>query len=85
MEVTDAMVLYVKSWCPWCVEAREYLDRHGFEYELRDVLEDPEAYARMREISRQSLTPTLEIDGRVLPDFDTGQLEAFLSAHGIEP
>jgi glutaredoxin 3 len=85
MEVADAMVLYVKSWCPWCVEAREYLDRRGFDYEVRDVLDDPQAYARMREVSRQSLTPTLEIDGRVLPDFDTGQLEEFLATHGIKP
>ncbi len=79
------MVLYVKSWCSWCVEAREYLDRHGFVYEVRDVLEDPEAYAEMREISRQSLTPTMEVDGRVLADFDTGQLAAFLAENGIVP
>jgi glutaredoxin 3 len=78
------MVVYVKSWCPWCVEALDYLKRHGYAFEVRDVQQDPEAYARMREISRQSLTPTLEVDGRVLADFDTGQLEAFLEQHGLK-
>lgn len=63
----------------------EYLDRHGFAYEVRDVLADEDQYARMREISGQSLTPTLEVDGKVLPDFDTGQLEVFLREHGIRP
>lgn len=63
----------------------EYLDRHGFVYEVRDVLADAEEYARMREISGQSLTPTLEVDGKVLPDFDTGQLEVFLREHDIRP
>ncbi len=78
------MVVYVKSWCPWCVEALAYLNRRGIAHEVRDVLEDPEAFARMREISGQSLTPTLEVDGHVLADFDTGQLETFLEEHGIE-
>lgn len=79
------MILYVKSHCPWCHEAREYLDRHGFAYEVREVLEDPDACARMREISGQSLTPTLEIGDKVLADFDTGQLSAFLEENGIKP
>lgn len=79
------MILYVKRWCPWCIEAMEYLEVRGYRYELRDVLADGEAYARMREISRQSLTPTMEAGGKVLADFDTGQLEAFLEEHGIEP
>jgi len=79
------MILYVKRFCPWCVEAMAYLDRLGYRYELRDVLADPGQYARMREISGQSLTPTLEVDGHVLPDFDTGQLEVFLAEHGIKP
>lgn len=79
------MILYVKSHCPWCHEARDYLDRHGFAYELRDVVEDPEACARMWEISGQSLAPTLEIGGKVLADFDTGQLEEFFGKHGIKP
>ncbi len=79
------MILYVKRFCPWCVEAMEYLDRRGFAYELRDVLDDPEAYQQMREISRQSLTPTMQVDGKVLADFDTGQLSEFLQEHGIVP
>ncbi|MBE2179661.1 MAG: glutaredoxin family protein [Chthoniobacterales bacterium] len=79
------MILYVKSFCSWCHEAREYLDERGFAYELRDVLEDPEAGARMRQISGQSLTPTLEVGDKVLADFDTGQLEEFLARNGIRP
>ncbi len=79
------MILYVKSWCPWCIEAIAYLDERGLSYDVRDVLEDATAYARMREISRQSLTPTLEVGGKVLADFDTGQLARFLEQEGIAP
>jgi hypothetical protein len=63
----------------------EYLDRRGYTYELRDVLADPQAYGRMRDISQQSLTPTMEVDGKVLSDFDAGQLAEFLKENGIKP
>ncbi len=79
------IILYVKRFCPWCVEAMEYLDRRGYTYELRDVLADPQAYGRMRDISQQSLTPTMEVDGKVLSDFDAGQLAEFLKENGIKP
>jgi glutaredoxin 3 len=75
------MKLYVKKWCPWCVEAEQWLRARGICYECLDVERDSVARMRMREISGQSLTPTLEMpDGDVLADFDTGQLERFLKS-----
>lgn len=79
------MTVYIKSFCSWCHEALAWLDQHGYRYEVRDVLADPEAMERMRDISRQSMTPTLEVDGKVLADFDTGQLSEFLEANSINP
>ncbi len=80
------MKIYVKPWCPWCVDALAWLDQRGYSYESIDVLTDRDAFARMKEISGQSLTPTLETpDGQILPDFDTGQLEKFLTTHSIAP
>lgn len=79
------MIIYIKTFCPWCKEALAWLDQHGYRYEVREVLEDPAAMARLREISGQSLTPTMEVDGKVLADFDTGQLSEFLEANDIRP
>jgi len=79
------MTVYIKTFCPWCKEALAWLDARGYRYEVREVLEDPEAMERMRQISGQSLTPTMEVDGKVLADFDTGQLSEFLEANGIKP
>ena len=83
--VYGSMTVYIKSFCPWCKEALAWLEQHGYRCEVREVLQDPEAMARMREISGQSLTPTLEVEGKVLADFDTGQLSEFLEANGIKP
>ncbi len=80
------MKIYVKTWCPWCVDAMAWLDKHSYQYEQIDVLADPAAFAHMTAISGQSLTPTLETtDGKVLPDFDTRQLEKFLEPNSIAP
>jgi len=77
------MILYVKPGCPWCDDAEEWLETRGFAYRRVDVISDRAAYSRMREISGQTLAPTLEMmDGEVLPDFDTGQLEKFLRRRG---
>jgi glutaredoxin len=81
----SSMTVYIKSFCPWCKEALAWLDQHGYRYEVREVLEEPEAMVRMREISGQSLTPTMEVNGKVLADFDTGQLSAFLEENGLKP
>ena len=78
--------LYVKPWCPWCVEAVDWLEAKGYQFKQINVLSDPAAYARMRRISKQSLTPTLETtDGRVLPDFDVAQLENFMLENELLP
>jgi glutaredoxin len=80
------MTVYIKPWCPWCVEAVAWLKRRNYRFTPVDVLTDAAAYKRMREISGQSLTPTLETeDGKVLADFDVGQLEKFLKQHNITP
>jgi glutaredoxin 3 len=80
------MILYIKPWCPWCIDAVRWLEQRGYQFEKSDVLTDPVARARMREISGQALTPTLEIpSGEVLADFDTGQLEKFFETHRIAP
>lgn len=64
--------------------ARDWLDERAYRYEWIDVLTDDEAYDEMRERSGQSLTPTLVIGDRVLPDFGPDELEVFLKRHNIE-
>ena len=80
------MKLYVKVWCPWCVDAIDWMKRQGYQFEQIDVLADADAYDHMLAISGQRRTPTLELDnGDVLPDFDVRQLEKFLAERNILP
>ena len=78
--------LYVKTWCPWCVRAWEWLDAHGYRYELIDVEKTRADYDEMIRLSAQRRTPTLvTADGAVLPDFGPEELEPFLKKHHIAP
>jgi len=77
------IILYVKRGCPWCVEATDWLDRHGFQYEEVNVNADAGAFAEMRRISGQSRAPTMAIGGKVLADFGAEELEDFMRDHGL--
>ena len=78
-------ILYVKTRCPWCVEATAYLRENGYEFEEVDVLHDAAAYKEMQKISGQRYTPTLVIGDLVLADFDVDQLEDFLAENALQP
>ena len=69
--------LFVKPFCGWCHEAKDWLEERGLAYEELDVVADRAAYQEMKEISAQTRAPVIEVDGEVLADFDTDQLEAF--------
>lgn len=78
--------VYIKPGCPWCIEAEDWLQKRGYDFESVNVFADPKNFEQMRKISGQSRAPTLETaQGLVLADFDVGQLESFLKSHGLTP
>ena len=72
--------LYTRKLCGWCIDAKEYLKQHGIPFEEIDIGRDTAAAAEMEQLSGQSYVPTIVIDGHVLANFDTGQLERFLAS-----
>ena len=82
---TPDWTLYVKTRCPWCIEAQSYLRERGYAYREVDVNRDADAYQQMQKLSGQRLTPTLVIEstGQILPDFDVNQLETFLKKNNL--
>lgn len=69
--------LFIKPYCGWCVRAIRWLDGHGVDYELVDVMSDEAAYDEMRRVSGQDLAPVLDADGEILADFGPEQLPRF--------
>jgi glutaredoxin len=69
--------LFIKPWCGWCHKAMNWLDDHGIEYEVLDVVADEAAYREMLKLSGQELSPVIDVDGKILADFGPNDLAAF--------
>lgn len=69
--------LFIKPYCGWCHEAKDWLDERGIQYEELDVTTDRVARSEMIQLSNQTLAPVIDVDGEILADFDTDQLEVF--------
>ena len=69
--------LFVKPFCGWCHEAKDWLEARGISYEELDVTSDRTAWNEMVRLSGQTRAPVIEVDDEVLADFDTDQLERF--------
>jgi monothiol glutaredoxin len=75
--------LFIKPGCPWCHEAIDWFVARGLEFQRLNVLQDEAHFAEMRRLTGQSKAPCVQIDGKVLADFDTKQLEAWWSREGL--
>jgi len=69
--------LFIKPYCPWCQRAMLWLDEHGIKYEKLDVIANNEAFDEMVRLSGQESAPVIDVDGKVLADFGTEELEKF--------
>lgn len=73
------IVMYCTKWCNDCRRARVWLKRRGLEYTEVDINATPGASQRVREWGDGSMvTPTFEIDGEIVLDFDLEKLEQLL-------
>ena len=76
------ITLDTRPMCGWCQEAKAWLDERGWKYTVCNTGADLAARQKAVDLSGQTLVPVIEVDGLVLGDFDTGQLETFLQKHG---
>ncbi len=73
------IVMYCTSWCPDCRRARQWLADHGLEYREVDINATPGATDQLRQWTGGPLvTPTFDIDGRIIVDFDETALRQAL-------
>jgi len=73
------IVMYCSRWCPDCRRARAWLQARGLGYVEVDINAVPGAAAQVREWADGKLiTPTFDIDGTIVLDFDKEKLEEVL-------
>ncbi len=73
------IVMYCTKWCTDCRKARAWLQARGLDYVEVDVNAVPGAAAQVRRWANGNLvTPTFDIDGAIVLDFDEEKLKAAL-------
>ena len=55
------IVIYTKSWCPYCIRAKALLDAKGARYQEIDVEREPARRAEMIQRSGRSTVPQVFI------------------------
>ncbi len=78
------ITVYLKTGCPWAAEVMDFLDAHGLRYTAKDILKHPQYAREVREKSGQSKSPTLDIDGEMVPDAGVEDVAKMLEKKGVE-
>lgn len=77
------VTVYSAPWCAFCHAAREYLEKIGVEYEVKDVDTDSTYAEEVVQKSGQMGIPVLDIDGDIVVGFDRPRIDAALKAHDL--
>ena len=73
------VVMYCTAWCPDCKRARAWLKLHRIPYTEVDITTTPGAAAQLRKWANGNLTtPTFDIDGVIIVDFNEAVLSPLL-------
>ena len=77
------IILYRKSGCPWSAAVMGFLNELNIPFEIRNVTTNP-AYGKELEVATgQCMSPTLDIDGKILPDASVEDVAKVLETRGM--
>jgi glutaredoxin-like YruB-family protein len=62
--------VYSTPTCPYCAMAKDFLNKHGVDFEDIDVASDRDAATYIVEKSGQMGVPIIEIDDEIIVGFD---------------
>ena len=62
------VIVYTKTGCPWTPPVTAFLKENQIPFEERDIFKNPEYRKEVEEKSGQNKSPTLDIDGVIVPD-----------------
>jgi glutaredoxin len=77
------VIMYCTTWCPGCRRARLYFQDNDIPFVEIDITRDREAAARVRGWANgNETTPTFDIKGQIIVDYDEAKLRAVLGIKG---
>ena len=74
---------YLKTSCGWSAGVRAVLNKYNLAFTEKDIIQNPAFRWEMETKSGQSLSPCVEINGRMLADVSGEEVEQYLVENGI--
>ncbi len=71
------VIVYTQPGCGPCAAEKEFLAKHGIDFEERDIRENPEYVRELLELGAQA-TPTTLVGETVVMGFDRAKLSELL-------
>lgn len=83
---TDAqIIIYSTAWCAFCKTEKQYLDKRGFAYVVKDIEEDKVAYEELMSKNGGAFqgVPVTDIAGELVLGFDRAKIDQVIKEKGI--
>ena len=77
------IIAYLNPACPWARGVVDLLEKHQLEFEYRDIIGNPGDYREMVAKSGQDSSPCVEVDGKMLADVGSDEVETLLKERGL--
>lgn len=77
------VVIYSKTYCPFCVRAKNLFDNKGVAYEEIMVDSDPQLYTDLKQRTGMMTVPQIFIDDKLIGGFT--ELAALDGEGGLDP
>ncbi|TYQ15290.1 UNVERIFIED_CONTAM: glutaredoxin-like YruB-family protein [Acetivibrio alkalicellulosi] len=71
--------VYSTPTCPYCIQAKKYLESKNVQFQEFDVSTDREAASEMIDKSGQRGVPVIDVNGEIIIGFDKGRLDSLIS------
>lgn len=74
------VIMYSTTWCAFCSTEKQWLEKLGVEYEVKDIEEDKAAYEELmtKVGGKFQGVPVTDVAGEVVLGFDRPKLQAAL-------
>ena len=70
--------IYTTSTCPYCVQAKQYLQQRGIQYKELNVAENKEALKEMTDLTGRRSVPVIACGNDVLVGFSPSRLDQII-------
>jgi monothiol glutaredoxin len=74
---------YLKTSCGWSNGVRAVLAKYDLPYTEKDIIKNPDLRFEMEQITGQPLSPSVIVNGTILPDISGEEVEGYLLDKGL--